>query len=922
MLMLERAAETVNPSECNDPAVLLACSLGSDSCPAACRDNSDETVVDENGEKVIVKSGDLSVSAERNETSSVISSGATSELDTLTFQASEEITLKSVTLERFGYSTASSVASIWLEDLDGNKVTAEKSLSASKDTVTLSLKKDYQTIKDGDKLVVVMTTANAKASELGKSIGFKIIEVDASAKNLNVSNYSANLYDIIDYAGTNATVQLKGSAKQYNYEEGKIYEVAKVKVSASNSAIVVRGFTLNQTWTKTLDLDKFVDEVEISVDGKAINSKASVKRDELTVTFDDQEIAINKNSTFTVSVSLKDFDEFGSTVNLGFEDSSDITILESKNQVRISNNITAAGLFNGPTYVFNGGKINLTNVKLNSTIDAAEWSDDVVIAEGKITLGGQAVRINSLPLTPDGTASWYVESVKLSINGEEYEATKNNSWTVKNVVIEEDAKIKLLVDIKDNLGLTTSPTFTIKVNNGASVFSKSTLTMIKYDDISAGVANTALDNLVWSISVSTVKIQPAKGSLTNDSTKKVEFKVNETKDQVVFNGKYTAKNNGNVNLDNVKIWRVANASGTIETDLKAALTNSDVTFTIEIDGKAVATIDNPATGTVNNAKDDADFSPIAVKAWESVSVKITANVYADSVTTGWNLEYKVQLSGKDDSGNDAGFADKDLAPMAFVDNSSISIATNASMKQQDVVLANKNQNLATFIVKPANKATTANLDSFEFVLSGWLSGLNTTSLEADDYFEVKVGTEIVDNLSLAANTLRADDINIDITADTQVTVTFKEKLEASATGYVLTLNKVNDGNSLGNSYEYKRTAVNSLVRVRSMAGNKDSDTKYVFDIEYSDDANSETIKEVTFTYANDGSESKAAETWTNVQADKTYTTPNKKDHVFYVSQISWTDGDNQTVTLTYDQNKDFFKTNWSNEDRLRAYADD
>jgi hypothetical protein len=40
------------------------------------------------------------------------------------------------------------------------------------------------------------------------------------------------------------------------------------------------------------------------------------------------------------------------------------------------------------------------------------------------------------------------------------------------------------------------------------------------------------------------------------------------------------------------------------------------------------------------------------------------------------------------------------------------------MKQQDVVLANKNQNLATFIVKPANKATTANLDSFEFVLSG------------------------------------------------------------------------------------------------------------------------------------------------------------------------------------------------------------
>jgi hypothetical protein len=94
--------------------------------------------------------------------------------------------------------------------MDGNKVTTEKSLSASKDTVTLSLKKDYQSIKDGDRLVVVMTTpANKASTDLGKSIGFKITEVDSSAKNLNVSNYSANLYDIIDYTGTSATVAFK-----------------------------------------------------------------------------------------------------------------------------------------------------------------------------------------------------------------------------------------------------------------------------------------------------------------------------------------------------------------------------------------------------------------------------------------------------------------------------------------------------------------------------------------------------------------------------------------------------------------------------------------------------------------------------------------------------------------------------------------
>ena len=109
---------------------------------------------------------------------------------------------------------------------------------------------------------------------------------------------------------------MKGSNKTYNYEEGKSYEVAKLKVSATNSAILVKGFTLTQAAGMDLDLDKFVDEVEVLVDGKKISSKASLKRDELTVSFDEQEIAINKNSTFTVNVTLKDFDDFGALVRL------------------------------------------------------------------------------------------------------------------------------------------------------------------------------------------------------------------------------------------------------------------------------------------------------------------------------------------------------------------------------------------------------------------------------------------------------------------------------------------------------------------------------------------------------------------------------------------------------------------------------
>jgi ADP-glucose pyrophosphorylase len=64
------------------------------------------------------------------------------------------------------------------------------------------------------------------------------------------------------------------------------------------------------------------------------------------------------------------------------------------------------------------------------------------------------------------------------------------------------------------------------------------------------------------------------------------------------------------------------------------------------------------------------------------------------------------------------------------------------MKQQDIVLANKNQNLATFIVKPANKATSANLDKFVFTFDNFDSLLNSAAykdLNAEDLFEVLIG---------------------------------------------------------------------------------------------------------------------------------------------------------------------------------------
>jgi hypothetical protein len=213
--MLQRAAETVNPSECNDPAVLLACSLGSDSCPAACVNKKDE--VDENGDPIVIKSGDLSVKVTPATERKAIISGNVSDLDTITLIASEKITVNSITLERFGYSTASDVDSIWLEDANGNKIADEKSLSTSKDTVTLKIKKEYREMDESNALTIVLKTSNT--AKAGGTIGFKVTEVDASAKNLDLSNYNPYTYDLVAYDGSKVSVSVKGNDKKYNYEQ-------------------------------------------------------------------------------------------------------------------------------------------------------------------------------------------------------------------------------------------------------------------------------------------------------------------------------------------------------------------------------------------------------------------------------------------------------------------------------------------------------------------------------------------------------------------------------------------------------------------------------------------------------------------------------------------------------------------------------
>jgi hypothetical protein len=106
-----------------------------------------------------------------------------------------------------------------------------------------------------------------------------------------------------------------------------------------------------------------------------------------------------------------------------------------------------------------------------------------------------------------------------------------------------------------------------------------------------------------------------------------------------------------------------------------------------------------------------------------------------------------------------------------------------------------------------------------------------------------------------------------------------------------------------------------------MEGDKTSQTKYRFDVQYSDDANSETIPSFSFKYttAIAGDQTVA---WTTLQPDNTYVVDNG-NAVNYITDMSWTDGDGYSVTLNYTTDgADYFKIKLGNvEDRLKAFKD-
>jgi hypothetical protein len=207
-----------------------------------------------------------------------------------------------------------------------------------------------------------------------------------------LGNYRPFLYDIVTYDAVSVSLDDKGADKDYNYEAGEMYEVAKLKIKANTSALEVNGFNLRNVYQggDKLDIKKYIDEVEVVAAGKTIKGVRYTVNDddELDISFDPYEIEAKGNVTFTVSISLADFDEYGDGVQLVVAKSSDVKITEKKTGARVSVTLpqgtatadSAIAAAWKDRHAFEGSKIKLTGKKLGN-VDAAQSSDDVVILD-------------------------------------------------------------------------------------------------------------------------------------------------------------------------------------------------------------------------------------------------------------------------------------------------------------------------------------------------------------------------------------------------------------------------------------------------------------------------------------------------------------------------------------------------------------
>jgi hypothetical protein len=411
--------------------------------------------------------------------------------------------------------------------------------------------------------------------------------------------------------------------------------------------------------------------------------------------------------------------------------------------------------------------------------------------------------LNGFSLVADNVG---IDALKFVVGNDEYDAVRapdKKTFTFKNkdIYIEKSTDIKIVVDVDNAAVLNTTISFTPSSINRTLLSSAGYVG--RYDEYNEKIAEA---NLIGSITLSKLRVDASKGSLTNDITKELEVKVAESVRVVLFDGEYTAsKQNVSLNEFIVKY----------PTGLPRHA-DDYVTFYLKIDGKEVASADIDKVATTE-ASDM--FGDIIVKNGKTVKVTLEADLYLTKIST-TSHQFELTLKGLDDNGNEAGVASDNTRRIKVVKDGSV-IITDGDALKANVVKSEVGIDLVSFKIQSAENTTSSTLTSldFDFESIGG-SPIDPTKVE------IRIANTPEDADTTILNNYAIDDINYDL-SDQGVVVKIRYKGELATDEYQITLNKINGESK---SRVYKRMIVDVLVKVEKQTITND-ETKFIFKID-------------------------------------------------------------------------------------------
>ena len=791
MLMLQRAAENVNPSECNDPAVLLACSLGSDSCPAACQKKADDennNTEKKDSDRVIAGDLDVSVVDYSSEVRSAPRGVFTA--NTIKFNASQEIQLDSLTLKRTGLGSQKAIKKIWLEK---NGVAVTNSASVGSDGLAvLNFKSNRDVISSATEYQVVIEL-NADAT-VGDEFAFALQAVESTAKNTTISG-TTNTYRVSAYT----VVSLKAVATAYSASNNIEYKVG------SNQDYIIWEFSLESD-SKSDDRDIYVKSitfrangkidfadtfknVKVYRDSKVVSNNVEVNGKDVTISLDKDVIKANRKAMYTIRAEVASLENSGDDIYLTIKDTKDIVADEEDTSFRTSI-IFEEGATNPTTltmnkYTFKGGKVTLEGASnFAKYVDAGKWASDVTIAKGTLTVT-EPIELPKITI-PYGANGWSstdaltwqsIKRLTLKVGDKRYTADPkaDGSIVFEDVTVRSTSDIELLVSLASNVttdSKLTFPALSNKLMSGVGSFQNND------SDLATG-------DIAGSITVATVTVKTPKFTLSADSISKQETVVNDTTKKTVMKGKLEAKENSiNVNTFTVHVNDAAFTANPA----------AEVEVYLTLDGSAFSNV------TLNASTTSKNFNSLGtIEAGKSVPFEIALSPIGFK-TGGVIITLDAQAKGTDSNGNDTETAQEYAANLTVKGDATIDLA-NASSSSSDRIVDPTN-NVVIYEGKLDVKNWSTTLTSFELTwnMGSWLTitnpklyvGKSLTSLE-----HVKTNTNAsgFDFQSLTQNL--EEGVNyVQVKADVTTTGTTRTPFAADDYSFDITDVKVN-GKSKG-----------------------------------------------------------------------------------------------------------------------------